>query len=96
MPSLTVSSRLTSSFHWAKGLGVYSLQGPDDDWNPVWQLGDKEWFIYYREKRWWVGNKGDGGYVRSEKTGAVKVTDTSWQYHETWWRSGTSITVKGK
>ena len=95
MPSLTVSSLSTSSSHWTKGLGLYTLQSPDDDGNPVWKLGDKEWSIYYYDERWRIGEYSDGGYLRSEKTGTLVIPETSWEYYMTGWWSGDDITVIG-
>ena len=91
-----MSSLSTSSSHWTTALGVYTLQGPDDEGNPVWRLGDKEWFIYYREERWRVGDRSDGGWLRSQEAGTWDVPETSWEYYKAGWWSGDDITVKGE
>ena len=69
----------------------------------MWKLEDQEWFIYYREERWRIGDKSDNGRLRSQETGTEQVPETSWEYWA-WlsrksvafsWNSGAGITVKG-
>ena len=93
---MTILSLSTSSkVDWA--LGLYTLEGPDVEGNPVWRLGDQEWFIYYREEMWRVGDKSDNGWLRSEKTETDMIPETSWEYFKAgWWYSSAGITVKGE
>ena len=62
----------------------------------MWKLGGKGWFIYYREKRWRVGDRSDNGHLRSEETAVGEIPETSWEYWSAWstWNSGAGITVK--
>ena len=61
----------------------------------MWRMGDQEWFIYYREERWRVGDKSDNGRLRSQETGTEEVPETSWEYYKAGWWSRPGITVKG-
>ena len=83
-----------------QGISVHALGSPDhheDPWwpthpptvGPVWKLEGQEWFIYYREERWRVGDKTDNGRLRSEETGIEKIPETSWQYFSSNSSSGT-------